>query len=240
MKNILKNKILFMFLMAFLFLVAINSSCFAFDDVIDIETSNGTFNFSIEEIKSNLTTDNLEYFNSNNFQDYFIIDWSNGIDIVFVESDCQLGVFENDSNNRTYFYSDKRINTLEVKANYSSSRDFYYDVTYDPYAKGFQHYITNNSSSYSFLTSSSIVYSTLDIYNVSSFNDGVAVLSDEVVFQGARPQQVGQLAQIITAETMDNPLQEIMGIIPIIMIVLVGFLGLRKALALLFRILRRS
>lgn len=70
-----------------------------------------------------------------------------------------------------------------------------------------------------------------------------------VVFQKTPPQtppqeeiQGGQETTLapIVQETEMKPLQEILGIIPIVIVVMVGFLALRKALALLFRTLRQS
>ena len=72
---------------------------------------------------------------------------------------------------------------------------------------------------------------TCDIYNTSG---------SEVVFQ-APPQQVeGVLAPVVKKVELEEVTQEIIKIIPLIIAVVVSFLGLHKGLALLFRILHNS
>lgn len=71
---------------------------------------------------------------------------------------------------------------------------------------------------------------------IASNYDVIKTGSNEVFF---KPPQ-GILAPVVAQVTMGKVLQEILGILPIMIIILVGLIGLRKGLALLFRILRQS
>lgn len=73
----------------------------------------------------------------------------------------------------------------------------------------------------------SIYYSTLDIYN----NSG------DVVF---RKPPVTTLAEVLTLEEGRKTIVEIVGLLPLILVVVVSFLGLRKALNWLLTLLRHS
>ena len=77
------------------------------------------------------------------------------------------------------------------------------------------------------ISSSKFLYSTVNIMESSD--------SDKVFF---KPPQT--LAPVVATIKMKTVLQEILGILPIMIIVLVGLIGLRKGLALLFLILRQS
>ena len=54
------------------------------------------------------------------------------------------------------------------------------------------------------------------------------------------PQVTGTLAPIYQRITLEEVLQEILAILPITLMTIVGLIGLRKALSLLFKVLRRS
>lgn len=72
-------------------------------------------------------------------------------------------------------------------------------------------------------------FASTDIYNSNG----------DVVFQAPPQEQDKVLAPIVEGQEM-KPLQEILQILPIVMIVIVGYLALRKGLATLFRFLRTS
>lgn len=70
-------------------------------------------------------------------------------------------------------------------------------------------------------------------------NSDIKNSNDDVVFQAPPQEKDKVLAPIVEGEEM-KPLQEILQILPIVMIVIVGYLALRKGLATLFRFLRTS
>lgn len=74
-----------------------------------------------------------------------------------------------------------------------------------------------------------IIYSNIDIYN--------GIKSDDIFFQ-APPQ--GILAPIVEGTKMETTLQEVIHLLPLIIVVVVSFLGLRKALQMLSTLLRRA
>ena len=78
-----------------------------------------------------------------------------------------------------------------------------------------------------------VVYTSRDIYSLQQ--------PDKLVFQGASQEA---LATIIRPQVkgiqLQEVLQEIIQILPLIIVVVVSFLGLRKALSLLLTLLRRS
>ncbi len=71
---------------------------------------------------------------------------------------------------------------------------------------------------------------------IASNYDVIKTGSNEVFF---KPPQ-GILAPVVAQVTMGKVLQEILGILPIVIVTLAGLIGLRKGLALLFRTLRQS
>lgn len=85
----------------------------------------------------------------------------------------------------------------------------------------------------------------VSVNNLSNYS-GIAFCSNDVydtdgslVFPIPPQEQDKVLAPIVEGEEM-KPLQEILQILPIVMIVVVGYLALRKGLATLFRFLRTS
>lgn len=94
---------------------------------------------------------------------------------------------------------------------------------------------TMNSWNYgdSYSTDSFPVYTSDNIY---SYNHQLALVSDTVVFQGALKQ--GELVQVMNkVENKDKVLQEVVGLLPLIIVILVSFLGLRKGLTFLRNLL---
>lgn len=75
----------------------------------------------------------------------------------------------------------------------------------------------------------------------SSFNITSGGSDPETVFtQTPLPLPQGVVVEKIQGVEMEKTLEEIVKILPVILIILVGLIGLRKALAMLFRILRQS
>ena len=84
-------------------------------------------------------------------------------------------------------------------------------------------------------------YISSDCVNLDNFYTSADILdtNGNVVFQAPPQEKEKVLAPIVEGEEM-KPLQEILQILPIVMIVIVGYLALRKGLATLFRFLRTS
>ena len=67
--------------------------------------------------------------------------------------------------------------------------------------------------------------------------------TNEVVFQKASQPIVetqGTLAKIVEGQETNKVMEEVLGILPTIIVVLIGLIGLRKAWAFLVSLLRRS
>ena len=77
-----------------------------------------------------------------------------------------------------------------------------------------------------------IVYSTFDIYSKEN--------EDELVFQKTPVGVQSTLVPIVQEAPLEGVIQEIVGILPIVLITLVGLIGLRKGLALLSQILHKA
>lgn len=74
--------------------------------------------------------------------------------------------------------------------------------------------------------------------NFSYSNYDIKDTDGNVVFQGA-PQGT-QLSQIVEQAETEKTLAEIIAILPMILVIIVGLIGLRKALAFLQKLLRKS
>lgn len=90
-------------------------------------------------------------------------------------------------------------------------------------------YSTNNLYNFSYTKYKDYIFSNFDVKDSSG----------NVVFQAPPQEKEKVLAPIVEGEEM-KPLQEILQILPIVMIVIIGYLALRKGLAILFRFLRTS
>lgn len=77
-----------------------------------------------------------------------------------------------------------------------------------------------------------IVYSTFDIYSKEN--------EDELVFQKTPVGVQSTLAPIVQEAPLEGTVQEIVGILPIVLIILIGLIGLRKGLALLSQTLHKA
>lgn len=88
---------------------------------------------------------------------------------------------------------------------------------------------TSSTGSTSLNTASDLLYYDLDVYD----EDGVLFLKKN------QPVQLKVLPEV-EGLNLGQVMKEILGVLPVILIILVGLIGLRKALAMLFRILRKS
>ena len=240
----MKNKILSIVLIFTLLLGSFCTSCFAADSNADSNTTNTNAKQYTYKSADNSFTIDVDYPNN-----LFNVT-KNGV-VYSLNSECfdfkSFAFSANtESNNLLYlcvvFTNGDIILDTSNNDRLSSSDGilYYYTYTldYDAHCKSF---VSNGLSKYSIVEPGSevstgafkldkLVYSNIDIKNKD----------DDVVFQGASQPVKGTLAKIVKAETMKNPLQEILGILPLTLVVVVSFLGLRKALTWLSTLLNQS
>ena len=82
----------------------------------------------------------------------------------------------------------------------------------------------------SYFTLGELVYNNCNVYNPSG----------ELVFQGPPQQGEGILVLIVQETPLEGILQEIVEILPIVLVTIVGLISLRKGLAFLLRTLHQS
>lgn len=91
---------------------------------------------------------------------------------------------------------------------------------------------------------SAVIASTFDIYDSEYGSDGVLTSNGSLVFQQPTLRRATTLAPVIQREKtkgiLQEVLKEIIQILPLIIVVLVSLVGLRKALKMLFQVLRHS
>ncbi len=127
-------------------------------------------------------------------------------------------IYEESGDSRKFIKNSNNSEILEYL--YQNNSDFKWQYNY-------------NSSSY-------VIYMN-DKYLINNYDGNCDLVNENgnVVFQAPPQEQDKVLAPIVEGEEM-KPLQEILQILPIVMIVVVGYLALRKGLATLFRFLRTS
>lgn len=119
------------------------------------------------------------------------------------------------------FYSSPNLDSVNGTLSSSSGKYFYYfDLYGDVYSR-------------------SVILANHDIYR-----EGYTSESDEPVFQLPELEKATILAPVIQREktkgTLQVVLKEIIKILPLIIVVVVSLVGLRKALKMLFQLLRQS
>lgn len=243
----MKNKILSIVLIFTLLLGTFCTSCFAADSntttnanvstsakqytyksasnsfIIDVDYSNNLFNVTKNKTVYSL---NSECFGFKSFAFCAFINENNqfNLSVAFTNGDIILDTANDDclSSNEGILY------------HYNFSLD--YDHVCNSFtSKGLSLYSTVNGDNGEGVSAGSfkldkLVYSNVEIKD----KDG------NVVFQGASQPTRGTLAKVVKAETMKNPLQEILGILPLTLVVVVSCLGLRKALTWLSTLLKQS
>lgn len=101
---------------------------------------------------------------------------------------------------------------------------------YDTDTQKFGDLMYGNWTFSTFQSSSKIVYSSLNIYT--------SLEKNEIFFQVSPPTVLEQVMEVEMTEK--KTIQEILGVLPLTIVVVVSFLGLRKALRMLVTFLRRS
>lgn len=61
-----------------------------------------------------------------------------------------------------------------------------------------------------------------------------------LVFAGAAVSGKGVLAQVVTAEMMNGALDEVIGVLPVCLPVMIGFISIRKGISFVTGVLRAA
>ena len=100
--------------------------------------------------------------------------------------------------------------------------------------------VTNDETKFNSVTSFSLGDIDLSYQSNSYYgNFDLKTVDGETVFQQP-PQKEKTLSQIVEVVETEKTLAEVVGILPMILMIIVGLIGLRKALTMLSRLLRRS
>lgn len=216
---LLKNKFYSILLIAIAFMAIFSTKCFA---TIDFEY-NGE-QVSLPDVQPILDSSNL----SNN---PFIINKSSP-DSAHQNYYC-LYVYKNDFSNysnlrlksKNNFLYPYGVNSEGNEVSISNTAAFYYLENNE--------WVYQNSYYSCSVSNCTFLYSTLDIY------DG----SDNLLFQRASQPTVetqGTLAKIVEEQETEKVMEEILGILPIVIVVIVSLIAIRKAIAFLVGLLHRS
>ncbi len=146
------------------------------------------------------------------FTNYFILE--NGATIVFLPDDSEFYVYDWSGymcRGSNFFVIDYDINTFEPKDN---------------------NWINMDGKAIDIARLSRVTHSTFDMKK-----DDVVVFNKNIDFFYQTP---AELATVLTLEEGKQAIMEIVEILPLILVVVVSFLGLRKALSWLLILLRRS
>lgn len=223
MKNLLKNKI---FIVLFFFSVCLcigKSNVFATDSAYTFEFEGNTYTLteSISEYNSIFVVDGGQH-------DIYLY-FTNG-DFYFThESTAYPEKFHLNSSTGSFYekwFTSSNLNQISTYTSESSKTSRSGPININRF----------DNVDY-------FIYSKQDIYEHTSQGE------ETLLFQGALLEEQEQVQTLIltpiveqeeTQQEMNKTLQQIITLLPIVMIIVVSCLALRKALALLFRILRQS
>lgn len=206
----MKNKICYIVLFVLLFSFIVGNSVFAYS----INGNNCVLTIP-DELYQNII--NSEYYNS--YEMIFVNNSNTCYDVFFIEHDEDLYFYITDSGNIS---SNKSFNCVHL----TYSHD---DLSLLGTFEGENIYVDNWRNN---VSSSD---STYDLYlkNVSLYTD-----VNKTDFFLKAP--VGTLAPIVKKVETEKTLEEVVLILPIILLTLVGLIGLRKALRMLSTVLSQS
>lgn len=227
--QIFKNKI-FLMLIATLFAICLfNSKCFATVDIPVHDDSFGDITLRLSDVQSSYSNYSIIHVPAYDSQGGFYVFLTNGN-------------FAFNKNWNGYHFSTEpliifRSNCLNNIVDFES-QDVYesYNVFESSNTNGFGY----GSSSSVFRSDSSFLYSSSDIYLFDSKTEEL----NTILFQGASqpmeetPQVV--LAEIVEHQETNKVMEEILGILPIVIVVIVSLIAIRKAIAFLRTLLHRS
>lgn len=215
----LQNKILLMLIIAFSFILFFNiSNVKASNDIIPTRIENETL--------FNLIYETDEYL-SGNYVFYIAhpTNSSSELTVMFLKYSDDLKVYvDNFSGSEYRVYYNKSVQ----RVNYSYYKN---GTTLNKNWSG-------NASSDTFgYSSTAEFYSNFDIYNDNTYT---TLFFQVPVVEEPTQETQGIIAPLLDQQKMEETTLQIRVIIPLIIVVVVSFLGLRKALKMLSQILHRS
>ena len=215
MKRFLNKKIFFSLLL-FMFLLIINICPVRAEDIETIETVQPEY----------------YYFNGWNGVPYTVLSLPDAIlnykhYIIIAEKEEDMPLYLFCFNNSLSITHDESFDTYCFDDSITGKMFKYQNNTWEEYGE---------QGTYSLSAGSMVVNSCIDLLGYSNdFNN------PEGFFYKPLPLETqGTLAPVVHKVEMQGVLKEILLIIPLIIVVVVSFLGLRKALKTLFQVLRRS
>lgn len=203
MKNLSKNKIIFILFFAILMLFILNNKTFA------------SFNFERKDGSSFTVVKDLP-FDLETYPYYILWIADSSSDLYLEYSSIPFG-FEGNGNS---FFN----NAIHYRC--------FYDINSSFWTAPVECVSSNNKSNMSYQPDTTTYVSNHDVLD----------LNGNVVFPKAPQEEQVELTLLPVVEQveMKGILQEILEILPIVMIVVVSYLALRKALSLLFQLLHQS
>lgn len=163
--------------------------------------------------------------------DYYNSDYN----YIAYKCENKYGVFFLENDSSVKFYSNiKPGNKYSIRCDVAVSGYFYvFNLNYELESSNYYSELNFNSD-YSWYFSDNVINSSMDFYTDNTYTT--------LFFQGTPLVQEKVLAPIVEEkkETMGTVLQEIVSILPMILVVVVSLVGLRKALSMLFSLLRQS
>lgn len=241
--KLFKNK-LFLMLFATLFAICLfNSKCFASVDipVHDATLGDITIRLSDEQASYNsivfLTVDSYLALSHDNYHfcKSFHLYLSNGdiaLNQIFEDNGATYATsslilyrgatFENDIVDFTSSVSDD-LKLVYVNEDYNIKNVFKYGAGNTFLSEGFN-----------------LDYATRDVYLFDSKTDELTTILFQVASQPVEETNQVVLAEIVEPMEMDKTLAEILGILPIVIVVIVSLIAIRKAIVFLVTLLHRS
>ena len=200
------------------FMTLYGSFVYAVDENFDVTFTSNIFNHDVYCIIPNELKSNYQYMFFDTYTELSGGSLKNVLYAYFSNSNFYIS-----SSGNNYF-----LGTLDGSAFYR-----YYivkDSNSDNYIYNLSNFTANGSSTFSTLNSGSSfsinnIYSNADIYDSSS--------GENVLFQAPPHQVEGIIAEQTQGVQMDKTLQEILGILPVVLVVIVGLIAIRKGIQFL-------
>ena len=213
----LKNKKILIVIMFFILLLILNTYCFA---------------TGVELNSDNSVTINGYTYVLDNIENYTYYLYNKNEDTLYACVHAQSSHW-NCGNTISFSVTDNGNNTFTIisKCDHSSSYANYLEYKYNKETNEWD-MIKNTGGMYS-LTYSSDEYSF--VYSPMNINNDFDIENSDFFYK----TPLSRLAQIVEKSRMETTLQEVIRILPLIIVVVVFLVGLRKALQILLTVLRR-
>ena len=148
----------------------------------------------------------------------------------------KIAIYPNSSNDSRYFY---KVVCLDSSGNDVQCANCYVTSQSDTYSWSFSAWGNNTSQFTCSGDNVQGIYSNNDIYLANNFYTPIST-SDTLVFQAPLQTQPTIVASQVGEVEMNKTLQEILGILPVVIVVLVGLIALRKAIQFLMARMRKA